>query len=194
MPERRPRADAARNEKAVLDAADELFARCASPAEVTMAAVATAAGVGKGTLFRRFGDRSGLLVALMAARLEPLSRQVEEGDPPLGPGTPPRERAAALLDAVLGFKLANRHLSLALEEFGSGSPYRAPHYEQWHRTLSDILERIPGWSAAESAFAADALLATVRADLVEHLVTERGLTPEQVRERVAGFVARVLAG
>ena len=41
----------------------ELFARC-GPANVTMDAVAAEAGVGKGTLFRRFGDRAGLARAV----------------------------------------------------------------------------------------------------------------------------------
>ncbi|MEU9775597.1 TetR family transcriptional regulator, partial [Streptomyces sp. NPDC047968] len=56
MPERKSRKDAARNREAVLAAADALFVRRESPADITMADVASAAGVGKGTLFRAFGD------------------------------------------------------------------------------------------------------------------------------------------
>lgn len=52
MTERKPRKDALRNRAAVLEAADTLFARCAGPADITMADIAAAAGVGKGTLFR----------------------------------------------------------------------------------------------------------------------------------------------
>ncbi|MEU0103699.1 TetR family transcriptional regulator, partial [Streptomyces sp. NPDC006267] len=107
MPERKPRKDAARNRQAVLAAADALFARCESPEGVTLAAVAAAAGVGKGTLFRAFGDRPGLLRALYEARLEPVREAVEAGPPPLGPTTPPRQRVPALLDTLLCFKLDN---------------------------------------------------------------------------------------
>jgi AcrR family transcriptional regulator len=58
------RADAARNRRAILRAALELYETAADPAAVTMDDVAAAAGVGKGTLFRRFGDRTGLLRAV----------------------------------------------------------------------------------------------------------------------------------
>ncbi|TXC98566.1 TetR/AcrR family transcriptional regulator [Streptomyces sp. ISID311] len=191
MPERKPRKDAARNREAVLAAADALFARCESPDDVTMADIAAAAGVGKGTLFRAFGDRSGLLRALYEARLEPITEAVEAGPPPLGPGTPPQERAPALLDAVLCFKLDNRRLALALEEIGSSSPYQAEHYERWHRLLQAVLEQIPGLT--DSDFTAHALLAATRADLVEHLAGQERVSRARMRAQLANFAARVLA-
>ncbi|MEU5341532.1 helix-turn-helix domain-containing protein [Streptomyces sp. NPDC020766] len=191
MTERRPRKDAARNRVAVLAAADTLFAECESPEDVTMADIATAAGVGKGTLFRAFGDRTGLIRALYATRLEPVRSAVEEGPPPLGPGTPPLQRVPALLDALLCFKLDNRHLALALEAAGSDSPYQAEHYERWHGLLRSALERVPGLT--NSDFTAHALLATVRADLVEHLAGQKGAAREELRKQLASFIAGVLS-
>ncbi|CAL9279675.1 TetR/AcrR family transcriptional regulator [Streptomyces sp. SudanB91_2054] len=191
MPERKPRKDAARNREAVLAAADALFARRESPEDVTMADVAAAAGVGKGTLFRAFGDRAGLLRALYEARMEPVRQAVEVGPPPLGPATPPRDRVPALLDAVLCFKLDNRRLALALEEGGSGSPYRAEHYERWHGLLRAVLEQVPGLT--DSGFTAHALLAAVRADLVEHLAGDEHIPREAMRAQLANFVTGVLA-
>lgn len=191
MPERKPRKDAVRNREAVLAAADTLFARHGSPEDVTMADIAAAAGVGKGTLFRAFDDRPGLLRALYETRLEPVREAVESGPPPLGPATPPERRAPALLDAVLCFKLDNRRLALALEESGSGSPYQAEHYERWHGLLRGVLEQIPGLT--DSDFTAHALLAATRADLVEHLAGQEGVPRERMRARLADFTARVLA-
>ncbi|SHH37836.1 TetR/AcrR family transcriptional regulator [Streptomyces sp. 3214.6] len=191
MPERRPRKDAARNREAVLAAADALFVRCESPEDVTMADIAAAAGVGKGTLFRAFGDRAGLLRALYEARLEPIRQAVEVGPPPLGPATPPRDRVPALLDAVLCFKLDNRRLALALEEGGSSSPYRAEHYERWHSLLRAVLEQVPGLTGSD--FTAHALLAATRADLVEHLAGEERIPRERMRSQLANFVTSVLA-
>ncbi|MFF3697987.1 TetR/AcrR family transcriptional regulator [Streptomyces sp. NPDC002221] len=192
MPERQSsRKDAIRNREAVLAAADALFARHESPEDVTMADVAAAAGVGKGTLFRAFGDRAGLLRALYEGRLEPIRQAVETGPPPLGPTTPPRERIPALLDAVLCFKLDNRRLALALEEGGSSSPYRAEHYERWHSLLQAVLEEIP--SVTDSGFTAHALLAATRADLVEHLAGEERIPREGMRAQLSNFVTAVLA-
>jgi AcrR family transcriptional regulator len=191
MPERQSsRKDAIRNREAVLAAADALFARRESPEDVTMADVAAAAGVGKGTLFRAFGDRAGLLRALYEARLEPIWQAVETGPPPLGPATPPHDRVPALLDAVLCFKLDNRRLALALEEGGSGSPYRAEHYERWHSLLRAVLEQIPGLT--DSDFTAHALLAATRADLVEHLAGEERVPRKRMRAQLAHFVTGVL--
>ncbi|MGW0133561.1 TetR/AcrR family transcriptional regulator [Streptomyces sp. NPDC003299] len=191
MPERQSsRKDAVRSREAVLAAADTLFSRRESPEDVTMADVAAAAGVGKGTLFRAFGDRAGLLRALYEARFEPLRQAVETGPPPLGPATPPRDRVPALLDAVLCFKLDNRRLALALEEGGSSSPYRAEHYERWHSLLRAVLEQIPGMT--DSDFTAHALLAATRADLIEHLAEQQGISREDMRTQLANFVTKVL--
>lgn len=188
MTERRPRKDATRNRAAVFAAADALFAGAESPESITMADIAAAAGVGKATLFRAFGDRTGLIQALYEARLEPVRHSVLQGPPPLGPGTPPGERVPALLDAVLCFKLDNRHLAQALEETGAASPYQAEHYERWHTLLRDLLERIPG--TGDSGFTAHALLAATRADLVAHLATQN--SREQLRSQLADFTAAVL--
>ncbi|GHJ33719.1 TetR/AcrR family transcriptional regulator [Streptomyces hygroscopicus] len=190
MAERKPRKDAARNREAVLAAADALFARRGSPEDITMADVAAAAGVGKGTLFRAFGDRPGLLRALYEARLEPVREAVETGPPPLGPATPPRQRVPALLDAVLCFKLDNGRLALALEESGSGSPYQAEHYRRWHGLLRTVLEQIPGLTDGD--FTAHALLAATRADLVAYLAGQERLSRERMRAELAKFTARVL--
>ena len=81
------RADAARNRQTILDAADELFALADAPASVSMDDIARVAGVGKGTLFRRFGDRTNLIRQVYTARISPLRAQIESGPPPLGPAT-----------------------------------------------------------------------------------------------------------
>ncbi|MFE6593900.1 TetR/AcrR family transcriptional regulator [Streptomyces sp. NPDC057781] len=192
MTERKPRKDAVRNRAAVLAAADTLFVHCERPDDVTMADVAAAAGVGKGTLFRAFGDRTGLIKALYEARLEPIEEAVTTGPPPLGPGAPPPQRVPAVLDALLCFKLDNRRLALALEGAGGDSPYGAAHYGRWHTLLRTMLEQVPG--LADGDFAAHALLAAVRADLVEHLAGPEGVPPERMRAQLADFTGQVLGG
>jgi AcrR family transcriptional regulator len=191
MAERRVRKDAVRNREAVLAAADSLFADSGDLEGVTMAAVAEAAGVGKGTVFRAFGDRRALLQALYEARLEPLADAVETGPPPLGPGAPADERVPALLDALVCFKLDNRKLVSALEDGGpAASPYAAAHYEQWHASLRAMLDEIPG--VPDGDFAAHALLATIRADLIEHLAGQAGISRHEIRAQVARFAARIV--
>ena len=58
------RGDAARNRLRLLDAARTLIAERGTDA-VSMDDIAAAAGVGKGTVFRRFGSRAGLMMVLL---------------------------------------------------------------------------------------------------------------------------------
>jgi AcrR family transcriptional regulator len=116
----RERSDAARNREALLRAAQEIAETCGYDA-VTMDAVAARAGVGKGTVFRRFESREGLMGALLNASETEWQATVMSGPPPLGPGAPPMDRLLAFgrsrLDIVLqhadlirnaGFSGANR--------------------------------------------------------------------------------------
>ncbi|MGW4659147.1 helix-turn-helix domain-containing protein [Streptomyces sp. NPDC004279] len=81
------RADAARNRARLLEAAARLVAESGA-GQVTMQAVAEAAGVGKGTLFRRFGDRDGLLLALLDEAEEAFQEAYTSGPPsPAGTGS-----------------------------------------------------------------------------------------------------------
>ena len=94
-PKTRPeRADAARNRRKILDAAARLFDECGVTA-VSLDAIAAAAGVGKGTLFRRFGDKSGLAAALLDDRERTLQEAILRGPAPLGPGAETNQRITA---------------------------------------------------------------------------------------------------
>ncbi|MFC5666780.1 TetR/AcrR family transcriptional regulator [Kitasatospora misakiensis] len=188
MAQRTERADALRNREAVLAAADTLFAASSSPHSVSMDDIATAAGVGKGTLFRRFGDRAGLIAAVIAARLEPLQQAAREARD--SAGSSPRQQVLDLLDTALSFKIENRNLMAAAEEAGISSPYQAQHYAWWHETLRAALQRVPGLPNPD--FAAHALLSAIRADLVVHLIGTQQMTPEALRSSLAAHVDTVL--
>src|SRR6185312_15490389 len=78
------RADAARNRQKLLAAASGLF-RERGVEGVSLDEVVAAAGVGKGTLYRIFGDKSGLGAALLDEQERDLQERVLSGPPPLGP-------------------------------------------------------------------------------------------------------------
>src|SRR5246127_5958872 len=85
------RGDAARNRALLLDAARNLVAQRGADA-VTMDDVAGAAGVGKGTVFRRFGSRAGLMMVLLDEDERASQQAFLFGPPPLGPDAPPMDR------------------------------------------------------------------------------------------------------
>ncbi|MFJ4845630.1 TetR/AcrR family transcriptional regulator [Streptomyces sp. NPDC088733] len=166
----RERADAARNRAAILEAAAGLFAEHGADG-VSMDQVAMAAGVGKGTVFRRFGDRAGLAAALLAERERDLREAVTHGPPPLGPGAPAGDRLTAFLDAYLDHVM--RHLDVArLRETaaaGTGTRRGAEPYRFWHGHLVTLLD-----GAADPEAAAHALLANLSAAQVTAVLAEVG--------------------
>lgn len=73
---RSPRADAERNRRRVLDAAARVFAERGAAA--TLNDVARAAGVGVGTVYRKFADKEAVLDALFDDKIESLVRLADE--------------------------------------------------------------------------------------------------------------------
>lgn len=88
------RIDAARNRALILDAARRLIAE-RGPDAVSTDDIAIEAGVGKGTVFRRFGSRAGLMMVLLDEDETAEQNAFMFGPPPLGPGAPPLERLLA---------------------------------------------------------------------------------------------------
>ncbi len=177
----------------VLAAADELFAEAGSPHAITMEAIAAAAGVGKETLFRAFGSRDGLLDALWTARTADLRAAVESGKPPLGPGGSPELRIIAFLDALLTFKLDNRHLIRARERDAAGVRQSAG-YRWTHGLLRGLIEEAaPAAAANDAGYAAHALLAALSIDLIEELLAA-GRSPQAIRRSQAALAQAVVDG
>src|SRR4029078_2399670 len=96
------RGDAARNRTLLLEAARRLITERGADA-VTTDDIAAAAGVGKGTLFRRFGSRAGLMIVLLDEDEKTQQQAFLFGPPPLGPGAPPLDRLIAYGHARLKF-------------------------------------------------------------------------------------------
>ncbi|MFC4908203.1 TetR/AcrR family transcriptional regulator [Actinomadura gamaensis] len=176
--ERMERADAARNREAILAAATELFDR-RGVGTVSVNDVAEAAGVGKGTVFRRFGDRTGLIQAVIEPRVRALRAAVESGPPPLGPGGDPDASLHAYIDALLDFVWANRGLIRALEHRGPDAYYANDASRFWVAELGRRLAAVHPGDDAE--YLAHAVFTALRADVIEYLVDARGMSPERVR-------------
>ena len=97
-----------------LCAARKLLAEQGSDA-LTMQAVATAAGVGKGTVFHRFRDRDGLTQALIDDYMRDFQDAFLHGPPPLGPGARPAERLEAFVVELVQIQADHLELALAAE-------------------------------------------------------------------------------
>ena len=132
------RADAARNRRRILEATRALVDRDGAQS-LTIAAVARAAGVGPATVIRRFGDKAGLLMALLDEQERELQDAMLRGAPPLGPGAPARERVYAFLVALVALTDANADILLASETVKAGARYRTGAYSAWRQHLALLL-------------------------------------------------------
>jgi AcrR family transcriptional regulator len=147
--------------------------------------VAAAAGVGKGTLFRRFGDKSGLAAALLDQEERALQEAILFGPAPLGPGQPdehptPRERLRAFVGAYLDYLLAHLAVVRMSETASPGARYRIGAYRFWHQHVSLILagNTDPGTDA-------HTLLAVLGADHVHAVLSE--VDADRIRQGALGL-------
>ena len=160
-------------------------------ANVSMDAVAAAAGVGKGTLFRRFGDRAGLARALLQESERRLQEGFLHGPPPLGPGAPPQARLKAFGSALLD--QLERHADLiAAAEFGAGGRRFTAGPYGVHRLHVSLLiaEADP---EADAEYLADVLLAPLTAESFVHWRRIRGMPRERMQAGYDRLVDRLLA-
>jgi AcrR family transcriptional regulator len=132
--ETRPlRADAERNRKRLLDAAAQVFAE--RGLEASTAEIARRAGVGQGTVFRRFPTKDDLVAAIVVDRLVEITERARAFA-----AAPPAE------GAVLAFmaELASIHVrDRGLVEAVNGTRALAdPAVHDAHGELMDVLEEL----------------------------------------------------
>jgi AcrR family transcriptional regulator len=176
---RQERADAARNRTAILGAAERLVAERGANC-VTMDEVASAAGVGKGTLFRRFGDRAGLLRALLDERERAFQEDFIRGHPPLGPGVPARERLVAFGHRLLEEVEIQGDLLLGAETWTPGERLVHSVYTAHRAHVAALLREVD--PACDPQYLADVLLGALAAEVVLYQRRVLGMPLERLQD------------
>ena len=180
------RADAARNRQAILAAALELV-RTRGVDCVTMDTVASAAGVGKGTLFRRFDSREGLMAAVLNTSETQWQAAVIGGPPPLGPGAPPMERLLAFGHSRLRTNLTHADLIAAAGRPGARSAAAVSFANMHVRYLLGELG-----VTGDLLMLATAILAPIELVVLEQQVTREHLPLERIEAGWDDLVRRVV--
>ncbi|MEU8132008.1 TetR/AcrR family transcriptional regulator [Streptodolium elevatio] len=163
-PQPRERADAARNRARVLAAAERLFAE-RDPATVTMDDIAKAAGIGRGTLYRRYPDRVSIARALLDEHERALQEKLMRGPAPLGPEpeTSPAERLAAFYAAMVDMLETHVHLLLGAET--GAARYTTGAYAFWRLHVRHLAQQA---GAEDADTLADLLLAPLAPELYRY--------------------------
>jgi len=182
------RADAARNRRRLLEAAQRLVSEVGAE-QVTMEAVAAAAEVGKGTVFRRFGDRVGLMVALLDHSERENQDAFMFGPPPLGPGAEPRARLIAFGEQRLRFNGEHKDVLLAAEDCGARR-YEHPARAVLVLHVSGLLREAQVQGDVE--LLTETLLGSLDVALLQHLRETRGHGDERLMTWWTDLVDRVL--
>jgi AcrR family transcriptional regulator len=177
LPERE-RADARRNRERILCAAARLVDEHGID-RVSMDDVAAAAGVGKGTLYRRFGDRWALLRALIDEPERDFQDELIRGEPPLGPGAPPVERLRAFGAGQLGLLENHARFMLFAGDKILAGRHDHPVYAFYRVHLAVLLREILG-DDARTDYLVDALLAALAPDLFLYQREVRGMSLEDL--------------
>jgi AcrR family transcriptional regulator len=177
-PEQTERADAASNRRRILAAATELFAQRGASC-VSMQDVARAAGVGMGTMYRRFGDREGLTFALLGERHRAFQEQLLRGAPPLGPGAPAAERMHAFGRARIALLDEGEAAMLLTTAKSESATLRGP--DAAYRTHLAVLLREAAPSV-DVEYAVDTLVMAFDARLHLHLRHDRGWPLARVQD------------
>jgi AcrR family transcriptional regulator len=192
------RSDAAANRVLILAAAGRLFEK-RGISDVNMADIAAAAGVGKGTLYRRFNNKAELCLALMDSQmLDFQNRMLARMRRMTANGAPMMEQLDRFIDALVLFTEENASLlrvvqSHRLDEDIDGQ--QRPHF--WlHMTVSGMLQtaiadgEIP--DAVDASYAADAILSALRADLFLFQRRARGFSVARISRGLRTMVGSLV--
>lgn len=195
---RQERRDAAENRARILQTAENLFAQH-GVANVNMADIAQAAGVGKGTLYRRFTNKAELCLALMdtqmidfqngmLARMQQMSIQ----------RMPKMAQLDQFMDALVYFTDAHAPLLCEVQRAGllqEQEPDRLelPHFWQYMTVNGLLKAAVANGELARGLdidYLADALLSPLKADLFYYQREARGFS----LERISAGLRLLLAG
>jgi AcrR family transcriptional regulator len=130
--ERHLRADAERNRKRLLGSAQALFRE--RGLDVSVADIAEAAGVGRGTLFRNFASKEDLIEAVVAERMYEAASRGDE----LLAADDPGEALFEFLAEMVGRQQLDRALFEALDETWLTKDVIRPA----HAAVVDVLDRL----------------------------------------------------
>jgi AcrR family transcriptional regulator len=186
-PGRPERADAARNRASIIAAAERML-RNGGVDCITMDRLACEAGVGKGTLFRRFGDRASLFHALLDETEKRLQEGFIRGPPPLGPGAPAAERLVAFGEALIEVTAERGDLLLAAQPPGPARRYGHPVHAAYRAHVTYLLREL---GTSDPDYLTDVLLGALGPELVLYQF-DRGMTVDDCKLAWEALVRRLV--
>jgi AcrR family transcriptional regulator len=192
---RNERRDAAENRQRILDTASRLFEQYGVE-QVSMNQIATEAGIGPGTLYRRYRNKGELCLDLIKDNVvlcfEQIDAFLEHNQE-----APPSERLKGVLRLFIRFRESKAQLLKGVEDSESNnrkkSKTKSPLYAELHQIFVDLFNEMNTGAQAEpnNVFRADMLLAALKSEVYLFQRQVRGYSPEEILDQLcATFVPR----
>jgi Transcriptional regulator len=183
----RERADASDNRKLILQTAKTLFDTYGVN-EVSMHQIAKTAGIGQGTLYRRYAHKGELCSDLMEDTANALVEDIDATLEKLKEA-PTEERFGALLDHLVDFIDAKSQLLIPLHnvymsEKDTTAFFRSPIYLHLKNALSSLVEeRLRGEDEADCpAFLSHTILCSLNPVGYLQMKGDLGFTKEEIKQ------------
>lgn len=197
--ERSERADAAANRALILETAERLFLERGVD-KVCMADIAEAAGVGKGTLYRRFANKAELCLALMDNQMMSFqNRMLAEFRELTNQDVPYLDQLAHFFDALVDFTEIHSPLLVEVERdglFGDDVPSMIPHFWEY-MTIHALLQQANSHGELaedlDLEYLSEALLAPLQVDVFRFQRMVRGFSTERIQDGLRGLVVLLSA-
>jgi AcrR family transcriptional regulator len=198
MQQRNERKDAARHRELILDTASQLFHEHGIDS-VSMHQIAKSAGVGQGTLYRRYASKAELCLELLT---DSFQRFMDGMDLYLAEaaGEPVRERLEGFFTRTIDYIIKEIEWMSAIKPPISCDDDRMEMYRSEPfvyvvgklKALLDEAVRSGEARTSDTDFAAFTAAASFDPDLFFYLSKERGLTVEAIKEKYVHHYVRLL--
>jgi len=170
------RADAVRNHELLLETASRLFAQEGVDA-VTMSAIAKAAGVGKGTLYRHFSDKAELCHALLDEAMRGFQ---EETFARLRQSDDPAKTMRWFVEQVAHYVTKHNALLVEAAASGGGEMLRHPAHSWWRQTILALLQRM--CNRHDVSYLADVIYVMLDVRVINYQRETHGYTVDDIVE------------
>jgi TetR/AcrR family transcriptional repressor of mexAB-oprM operon len=189
---RKERKDSIEHRRIILQKAQALFTEYGVDS-VTMHQIAKSAGIGQGTLYRRYAHKGELCQDLMMESTQHLCDDVQsylDANPQL----PAKERLVMFLGIFLDFIESHSHWLISIHaptcEGRQSLMYQSPLYSYMHNAIYQLLnEALPATIEASSdrTFRADTMLASMNPEFYLFMRRERGYSKEEIKNNLVSL-------
>jgi AcrR family transcriptional regulator len=175
IPDQRPtRSDAVKNRELLIETARRLFEQ-SGVETVSMTQIAQEAGVGKGTLYRHFRDKTAICHALLdheqrELQLETLRRTRSDAEP--------LDTLRWFLTEVAQFVARNGELLQVVPESGRMLSLQIPAHIWWRQTIRGLLRQIE--VCADLDYLTDVLYVMLDINTIAFQLNGLGYSPERI--------------